>query len=204
MLKVYLKTLTGGSRPGLEKMLTSDPDLVIVSNGEEEFPAGGPDVVIAEVEAWDEGALDGEGVSADQGAPLIVLIDNPALAWVADALDAGVRAILPRRPTQDELLAGVRAAAAGFVVLHPDDLASIFHARAEPQEREVDPERMTPREQEVLRLMAEGLANKEIAARLSISDHTAKFHVASIMSKLGSTSRTEAVTAAIRRGHLLI
>jgi DNA-binding NarL/FixJ family response regulator len=65
-------------------------------------------------------------------------------------------------------------------------------------------EPLTPRELEVLQLLAEGLANKMIAARLHISEHTAKFHVASIMMKLGAASRTEAVTQAARRGLLLL
>jgi two-component system, NarL family, response regulator YdfI len=65
-------------------------------------------------------------------------------------------------------------------------------------------EPLTPREIEVLRWLAEGLGNKEIAARLNISEHTAKFHVASIMGKLGATSRTEAVTLGIRHGLVMI
>jgi DNA-binding NarL/FixJ family response regulator len=66
------------------------------------------------------------------------------------------------------------------------------------------PEALTPREIEVLRLLAEGVGNKEIASRLGLSEHTVKFHVASIMGKLGAESRTEAVTMGIRHGIILI
>jgi DNA-binding NarL/FixJ family response regulator len=65
-------------------------------------------------------------------------------------------------------------------------------------------EPLTPREQEVLELLAEGLPNKAIAARLGISDQTVKFHVASISAKLGATNRTEAVRLALRRGLLTL
>ena len=64
--------------------------------------------------------------------------------------------------------------------------------------------KLTPREIEVLQLLSEGLGNKEIASRLNISEHTAKFHVASILGKLGATTRTEAVTLGIRHGLVMI
>jgi len=65
-------------------------------------------------------------------------------------------------------------------------------------------EELTPREVEVLRLLADGLGNKEVALRLGISDHTVKFHISSILAKLGAGSRTEAVTLGIRRGLILL
>jgi len=65
-------------------------------------------------------------------------------------------------------------------------------------------EPLTKREREVLQMLAGGLANKEIAARLAISDHTVKFHVASILGKLGVSTRTEAVSVGIRRGLVLL
>jgi DNA-binding NarL/FixJ family response regulator len=65
-------------------------------------------------------------------------------------------------------------------------------------------EELTPREIEVLRMMAEGLANKEIATRLGISDHTVKFHISSILAKIGASTRTEAVTLGIRMGLILL
>ncbi|HEV8722827.1 MAG TPA: response regulator transcription factor [Candidatus Binatia bacterium] len=74
------------------------------------------------------------------------------------------------------------------------------------EQPELDPadQILTPREIEVLRMMAEGLGNKEIATKLLISDHTVKFHISSIFAKLGVSSRTEAVTVGIRQGLIMI
>jgi two-component system, NarL family, nitrate/nitrite response regulator NarL len=98
------------------------------------------------------------------------------------------------------LAAAVRAAAAGLIVLDPTVAgATGDHAHARTSE---NAETLTAREQEVLLLVAEGLPNKAIARELGISEHTAKFHVGSLLGKLGAASRTEAVTLATRRGIL--
>ena len=91
------------------------------------------------------------------------------------------------------------------LVLHPAELDAMFPA-AEPASSPLAEliEPLTPRESEVLQMLASGLANKEIATRLAISEHTVKFHVASILGKLGAASRTEAVTLGIRRGLVLL
>ena len=92
------------------------------------------------------------------------------------------------------------------MVLHPVFVDTFVPARgAFPSETSAAvAEELTARELQVLRLVAAGLGNKEIAGRLEISEHTVKFHVASIMGKLGAGSRTEAVTLAIRRGSIMI
>ena len=103
----------------------------------------------------------------------------------------------------------LQAAEAGFVLLHPTSVHGLLqnNAMAEPEdignERFTDDgltEDLTARESEVLRLVSMGLGNKEIAARLAISEHTAKFHISSILSKLHAGSRTEAVSLGIRKG----
>jgi DNA-binding NarL/FixJ family response regulator len=99
--------------------------------------------------------------------------------------------------------------AAGLVVLHPEALADALAGRprreALPARAVADPAQpLTAREIEVLGMLAEGLGNKTIAVRLGISTHTAKFHVASILAKLGAGSRTEAVTVGMRRGLVVI
>ena len=96
----------------------------------------------------------------------------------------------------------MRAAAAGLIVLDPTVAGATgvhAHARATGEG-----EALTAREREVLLLVAEGLPNKAIARELGISEHTAKFHVGSLLGKLGAASRTEAVTLATRRGILPI
>jgi DNA-binding NarL/FixJ family response regulator len=163
-----------------------------------------PDVVLMAAEAQGDAALETSGWSA-AGVPIVLLVHNPA-GWISEARPAGVRAVLPRNSSATEIIAAIEAVAAGLFVFHPADVDSVPAAR--PREPEsagatlVEP--LTPREIEVLRLLAEGMPNKEIAARLNISEHTAKFHVASIMGKLGATSRTEAVTQGIRHGLVMI
>ena len=99
-----------------------------------------------------------------------------------------------------EILAAIEAVAAGLVVLHPQDLPVLASERALPLAQQT----LSPREIQVLSMLAEGVGNKTIAWKLGISEHTVKFHVASIMTKLNAGSRTEAVTQGIRRGLILI
>jgi DNA-binding NarL/FixJ family response regulator len=108
---------------------------------------------------------------------------------------------LPRETDGATLASAVRAIAAGLVVMDAALAPTVVAPR--PPAVSVDQgvlEDLSPRERQVLHLVAEGLANKEIARHLKISEHTAKFHVAAILSKLGAASRTEAVHLAARRG----
>jgi DNA-binding NarL/FixJ family response regulator len=138
-------------------------------------------------------------------ANIVILSDHSEPRWRADALRAGVRAVLPTDIAADQLVAALNAAATGLIVIHPAEVDAAFPA-AEPASRPLAElaEPLTPRESEVLQMLASGLANKEIAARLAISEHTVKFHVASILGKLGAGSRTEAVSLGIRRGLVLL
>jgi NarL family two-component system response regulator YdfI len=160
-----------------------------------------PDLVLLDLEDDRlETVLGGpEGVGR---AALIVLTEEPRRVLADEPLGRGpVRAVLPRDASAGELLAAIAAVGAGLVALHPDALRRAPRpVRAEP-----DPgQPLTVREVEVLGMLAEGLGNKAIASRLGISTHTAKFHVASILSKLGAGSRTEAVTIGMRRGLVAI
>lgn len=136
---------------------------------------------------------------------IVVLSDRSEPGRVVEALRSGVRAILPGDMSSDQIVASLEAAAAGLIVLHPAEVEAMFPA-AEPTSSALAEliEPLTPRESEVLQMLASGLANKEIATRLAISEHTVKFHVASILGKLGAASRTEAVTLGIRRGLVLL
>jgi len=129
---------------------------------------------------------------------VVLLASDPGGAWTAQARRAGVRAVLRGDATKEELVAAIAAARAGLVVLHPDALKSSAAVRAAPQGDGAAA--LTPREVEILGMMAEGMSNRTIAARLGISSHTVKFHVASILAKLGAGSRTEAVTFGVRQG----
>jgi two-component system, NarL family, response regulator YdfI len=160
-----------------------------------------PDLVLLDLEDDRlETALGGpEGAG---GVPLIVVAEEPHRVMTEEPLGRGpVRAVLPRDASAGELLAAIAAVGAGLVALHPDAL----RRAPRPMRAEPDPgQPLTVREVEVLGMLAEGLGNKAIASRLGISTHTAKFHVASILSKLSAGSRTEAVTIGMRRGLVAI
>lgn len=137
--------------------------------------------------------------------PTVLLIDEARAGEMARALRAGVRAVLPREVRAEQIAAALSAARVGLVTLLPYEIAAAgpLGSSATPDVIEAA-DTLTPREREVLQMLAGGLANKEIAARLNISDHTAKFHVAAILGKLGAATRTEAVTIGIRRGLVLL
>lgn len=134
------------------------------------------------------------------------LRQTPTLALVRDAeaalelLRAGALGVLLRGAEAERVSAALRSVAAGLAVFDPALLASLLVTRVAA----TDGPLLTPREAEVLRLMAEGLSNKLIAERLKISEHTAKFHVNAILAKLDAETRTEAVVSAARRGLLML
>jgi len=129
---------------------------------------------------------------------VVLLSSDPAGAFTPQARRLGVRAVLPEDATAVELEGAIVAARAGLIALHPDALKTSAEARAaEPRGGAVS---LTPRELEILEMMAEGMSNRTIATRLGISSQTVKFHVASILAKLGAGSRTEAVTFGVRHG----
>jgi DNA-binding NarL/FixJ family response regulator len=120
-----------------------------------------------------------------------------------------IRSVLPLKVTADQLLAAIQATVTGLAVtLEPFEQSEDAYTASNraggigPEGRPA--EHLTARETVVLRLMALGLGNKEIASRLDISEHTAKFHVSSILAKLGAASRTEAVTIGMTRGLVAI
>jgi DNA-binding NarL/FixJ family response regulator len=136
----------------------------------------------------------------------VVLADDPQGRWVREVLRSGARAVLPRTSRASEITAAIEAAAAGLLVVHPGAAEGLLAATlATPRAaREAPLQTLTAREVEVLGMLAEGLGNKEIAWRLKISEHTVKFHISSIFTKLGVSSRTEAVTLGIRQGLVML
>jgi NarL family two-component system response regulator YdfI len=166
-----------------------------------------PDVVLADLDRPDPQFLSALSAWSQTGsaAPVIALIDNPDPGWVSRALRTGIRAILPRDAPVDEILSAIRAACAGLVLLDPEVTQELArHVQAENRDSAPVLDELTHREIEVLRMLAQGLGNKQMAARLGISEHTVKFHVSSILAKLGASSRTEAVTLGIRTGLILL
>jgi two-component system, NarL family, response regulator YdfI len=173
-----------------EQILDAEPDAVLV-----DATGGTTEEVLNSV-------VD-SGLAAE--TTMVVLLDQAPQGWLSDAMRAGVRAVLPAAVSSDQLVAALEAAVAGLIIVHPSELSAALAATSNASTL-VDElaEPLTRREREVLQMLASGLGNKQIAAKLSISDHTVKFHVASIMGKLGASTRTEAVSVGIRRGLVLL
>lgn len=214
MIRVQIKASSPVVKAGLESLLRAYPQLQIVGEPSDELDASDdspdnlladsePDVVLAETDDGESAAEDLYFDASAGGAPLVLLVPYPA-AVSADAFRRGVKAVLPSNVTGAQIAAAIEAVAAGLGVFDPAAIEIFPIVRAANAPAGQFLEALTPRETEVLRAMAEGLANKEIAARLGISENTIKFHVASVMGKLGAASRTEAVMLGIRHGIVLI
>jgi NarL family two-component system response regulator YdfI len=135
-------------------------------------------------------------------AVIVLLTEVTEARSISRLLRSGVRAILSRESDPDDVLSAIYASYDGLVLLSTPTAESLAALYGDPPlevEAELS-EEITSRETDVLRMLAQGLVNKDIAARLGISEHTVKFHISSILDKLGASTRTEAVTLGIRRG----
>ena len=212
MIRVFIVAASPLIRGGLQSMLADSRFDIVGSAADIESISGslldvGPDVILMEAAAdAQEGLLNAlEDAEVAQEYAVVVLSEQPKADWLFKALRAGVRAVLPRDATPEQLRAALEAAAAGLIVVHPSGLSEVLPAPAALSSPVPElPEPLTPREREVLQMISAGLGNKEIAGRLSISEHTVKFHVASILGKLGASTRTEAVSIGIRHGLVLL
>jgi DNA-binding NarL/FixJ family response regulator len=174
------------ARAGLEARLGGRDDVAVLPEGD---PGGA-----AAAALWDLGvAGPGEPRAAPAGLPAVALAAGEEAA--AEALRAGARAVLSRGASADAIAAALVAVSRGLEVLDP----AVAEGWVRPPV-DAPAEGLTARETEVLGLLAEGLGNKAIAARLGISEHTAKFHVNAILSKLGAESRAAAIVKAARLG----
>jgi two-component system, NarL family, response regulator YdfI len=212
-MRTFIVAASPLARAGLQNILTTQGVEVAgaVSSIEllaDHLAEGGAEVVLVDAsgEQYETvlGSIDKLELTSE--AAVILLADhNPVPGWLAEAVRVGIGAILPTGASPEQLVAAMQAATAGLVVIHRGEIDSAFPAaRAASRPFAELAEPLTPREREVLQMLASGLANKEIATRLTISEHTVKFHVASILGKLGAASRTEAVALGIRHGLVLL
>ena len=207
-LRVFIIANDPLARAGLAALLADQPHFTVVGqvSGEADLYAElevyRPDVVL-----WDLGwsptlapIQSGLAELRDTGGPTLALV--PDAAHAAEAWSMGPRGLLLREADVGTLSATLTAVAQGLIVLAPE--LSVAVPLPRNQELGALLEALTPREMEVLRLLAEGLPNKSIAERLAISEHTVKFHVNGVLGKLGAQSRTEAVILATRLGLVLL
>lgn len=193
MTRIAIAAPSAVVRAGLEALLAAIPGLEVIGS---EWRGAMPraDVLVATLPI----------AELPSGPAVVLLTSESQPAWTAEALQAGVRALLPRDASADSIVAAIEAAANGLAVIDPRELEGLLGAPGMAEPPDTGGGALTPRELEVLRMLADGAANKEIAWKLGISEHTAKFHVASVMGKLNASSRTEAVTRGLRRGLILM
>ncbi len=230
MTSVFIIAASDVVRAGLESLVSGEADFTIVGSAVDlsdlamhGAESGSPDVVIFNVERQGESreALRHliESVYEGHDMPALVVIGGEREEWLMEALRNGVvRATLPREASSREIIAAVAAVSTGLFAIDSETFAAVLSSstsiaddfadaqsdggRSSPVEPLLDA--LTSREREVLDMLAEGLSNKEVAWRMKISEHTVKFHVASIFAKLGASTRTEAVMHGIRRGLIMI
>jgi NarL family two-component system response regulator YdfI len=183
---------------GLRSLLEDGPGFEVV----ETLAPSAADVARGEVIVFDAEA-DALPVMDTEGPGIVLLTDDADGVRQSGLWPSRVRAILPHSAPVGEIVAAVQAVAVGFVLLRPEEAErALIPSRTAPVGGHG--ETLTPRELEVLQFLAAGESNKRIAWKLGISDHTAKFHVASILAKLTAGSRAEAVAIGIRRGFIYL
>ena len=187
-------------RDGIAALIGSEEDMELIgeaSNGREGldlFRKFRPDVTLMDLQMPEMNGIDAIGAIRGEfpEARIIVLTTHPGDVQVSRALKAGARAYLMKGELRKELLETIRAVHAGQKRLSSKVAAEIAE--------HVTDSGLTPREIDVLRLVAAGNANKEVGARLSLTEVTIKSHMKNILAKLGANDRTHAVTIALKRG----
>lgn len=214
MIRVVVIAPTLALRAGLRALLSGDEEVEVVAEAasfadletEGETPISpGADILLADPEVIEVAALE-EFLELVEPSPAILLLtDDPQASRDFSGLPLRAWGMLPFDASEDELLAAVHALYEGLLVAEPaliQPLLGQVMVAGEDVETLID--ELTERETEVLQLLAQGLANKQIALHLGISAHTVKFHVSSIYTKLGVTNRTEAVTHGARLGLIVL
>jgi len=190
------------TRGGLGALLADRPEVQVIGQAEiveeaqELIELFRPELVLLAVARWTDTFGSLARSLKDLHIPVVAIAsgEKEAAAYWSN----GVNGILTRDATASDIARAIGSVAAGLVVLSPG-LARVLLRPGTPRSGE-SPSPLTDREREVLELLAQGLPNKTIAQRLRISEHTVKFHVNSILAKLGAESRTEAVVLATRAG----
>jgi DNA-binding NarL/FixJ family response regulator len=212
LIRVLVWAKSAITRAGLEAIVRADPRFEIAENSGRNadllsaMRESAPDTVLLDTSDTSI-ARRLPLVSALPAAPaLVALVDTIRRADILRALQSGARAVLWCESHPREITAALQAAHDGLTVFSPEILEVLLPASAEMASPDDLPpgEPLTAREIAVLSLLAEGAPNKEIAARLRISEHTVKFHVSSILAKLGAATRTEAVTRGYKEGLILM
>jgi NarL family two-component system response regulator YdfI len=216
VIRVLVVAGSPTSRVALEAIVRGDPRYTLVGDGARTVAASQltrqfhPDVLLIEISEPSQlirfqASLHGVAPPVVGNTGVILLTAPFSRAELRRAYQSGVRAVLPRDASPAEIAAAIESVASGLAVVTPEDLETLLPGSDISMEEELAVgEPLTPRETEVLAMLAEGAGNKQIATRLRISEHTVKFHVSSILAKLGAASRTEAVARGFKEGLVII
>lgn len=210
-IKVFVCADAGDELAKLEETVRLAPSLVLVGSNlgmaglDDEIALTEPDVLLAHV-VFDEAADQHWPEAGEQIVKAVLLVTELGFAEALAAMcgdESGIRGVLPDFASDAEIVAAIEAVAAGLLVVHPD-IAGRVPPDATPRAPDSSLQPLSPRESEVLNLLAAGLANKEIAWQLKISEHTVKFHITSIFNKLNASTRVEAVAIGARHGLIIL
>jgi DNA-binding NarL/FixJ family response regulator len=213
LIRVAIVAGTAAVRAGLQALLSADPQIGVIGQATSlpDLSRGEPDPdVVVVMEAGDRFHAFGATLGGENGgqfsppAGLLLLTDRPERLQIEGQVPPRAWGLLHPDATQEELTAAVHALYQGLSVGDPDLLNGLMN-RARNIEPDGDSIRLlTGREVEVLQLLSQGLANKQIAEILQISPHTVKFHIGAIYAKIGATNRAEAVRLGLQHGLLTL
>jgi DNA-binding NarL/FixJ family response regulator len=215
-LRIVICAPSAIARAGLERLLQTEPGVEVIRlvTSSKELNGYEADVVLYYADA--NRTTESEWSKGSEHAPVLLMAEDASPAFLSHALAApGVGGLVSADCSGAELVIALKAVAAGLVTISPKFSATLgeilrrgagkaTHSTPYLGQPQGTLEALTSREHEVLAMMMEGLSNKEIALQLNVSTHTVKFHISSILAKLGASSRTEAITIGLRRGLLTI
>jgi two-component system, NarL family, response regulator LiaR len=195
-------------RKGIAAILETEPDVELVGEAANGVEAVSrclelqPDIVLMDLVMPELDGIEAARQIKAQGGPsrILVLTTFATDDKVYPAIQAGAAGYLLKDSGADTLLLAIRSVHQGQASLHPEITAKLLRQLAREPEESASPERLTAREVDVLRLVAQGLSNQQIADHLTVSEATIRTHMTSILGKLQLTSRTQAALYALRRG----
>lgn len=206
-IRVAILSPTLAVRVGLRALIETDNDIEVVAEAIDLAALWSPtqevDVVVIasgaeSVDTWG-GSLSGSSLDI----PILLLSDNLSDIQILAGLSVPAWGVLSLDASEEELAAAIHAINLGLNISPPEYLELVLTSSRFSDDEELV-EALTPRESEVMELLAQGLANKQIALALDISEHTVKFHISAIYRKMGVTNRTEAVRIGMRLGLVLL
>jgi len=210
MIRIALISPTLTLRVGLRALLGDADDVTVVGEGSslaesDLYAEEEADVLVLAAASFSRADLDDRLAEAQTPPALLLLVDEQTDIPNLAKLSLRAWGVLSLESSEEELQAALRALHEGLIAGTPNLLEALLARRpAAGEAQESLAEALTPREIEVLQLLSEGLANKQIALELEISEHTVKFHISSIYSKLWATNRAEAVRLGIQRGLVIL